>query len=129
MRDAKVTEDKVNQACEERVQEFKNLQELRKKIYEEAFCIFSTGYNQGLKAARDAPFVPLTDLRAPEFNSGGEQVHYGEDDKHLPKGPLTLPPTQPTIDPSRSPINDDLISSASHSPTASVTNSTDVAKQ
>lgn len=67
------------QACKERVQEFKNSEEPRKKIYEEAFIKFSTGYNQGLKVACDAPSVPLADLQTPEFNSNGEEVHYGKD--------------------------------------------------
>lgn len=45
LKDAKAIEDKVHQAYEKRVQEFKNLEELRKKIYEEAFRMFSIGYN------------------------------------------------------------------------------------
>lgn len=91
--------------------------------------MFSTGYNQGLKVARDAPSILLADLRALEFDSDGEEVHYGDDDNPLPEDPSLLPPTQLITNPSRSPGNDDLISFAPPSPVASVTNSNGVAKE
>lgn len=68
----------------------------------------------------------MVDLRALEFDSDGEEVHYGEDDNPLPNDPL-LPPTQPRIDTSLSPDDNDLISSAPPSCAASVTNSNGVA--
>lgn len=75
------------------MQEYKNSKELQKKIYKEAFRVFTTGYNQGLKAAHDAPSVLLADLRAPKFDFDGNEVHYEEDDNPLAKNPPPLPPT------------------------------------
>lgn len=86
-----------------------------------------TCYKQGLKAACDALFIPLADMRT-EFNSDGEEVHYGEDDNPLSKNPPSLPHTQPEIDPFRSPSNNDIVSSAPPSPTVSITNSNGVGK-
>lgn len=51
LRDVKPAEDRVHQAYEEELQEYKNSKELQKKIYEEAFRMFAICYNQGLKAA------------------------------------------------------------------------------
>lgn len=45
LEDAKTAKDRVNQAYEERVQKFKSYDELKKNIYEEAFCMFAMGYN------------------------------------------------------------------------------------
>lgn len=45
LEDAKTAKDRVNQAYEERVQKFKSSDELKEKIYEEAFCMFAMGYN------------------------------------------------------------------------------------
>lgn len=64
--------------------------ELKEKIYREAFHIFALGYNQGLKAARDAPSTPIADLQAPEVDSDGEEVSYKEDDNPLPLRTLLL---------------------------------------
>lgn len=69
LRDARTAEDRVQQACKERLQEYKGSEELCRKIYEEAFQMFTSGYNQVLKASRDALSALLADLRAPEFDS------------------------------------------------------------
>lgn len=50
--------------------------------------MFAFGFNRGLKEARAAPSTPLAQLRAPEVDSDGEKVCYGEDDRPLPKGVL-----------------------------------------
>lgn len=56
------------------MEEYKSLPELKERVYKEAFRMFASGFNQGLKAARDAPSAPLADLRAPELDSDGEEV-------------------------------------------------------
>lgn len=91
--------------------------------------MFASGYNQGFKATRDAPSAPLADLRAPEVDFDGEEVHYGEDDNPLPKDPPPLPSIQQEDNPSMPLINNDLVSSAFTSPAASVTNSNGVEKE
>lgn len=58
--------EKVQQACEVQLQEYKNSAEL-----------------QGLKTAHDAPSALLVDLRASELNFDGEEVCYGEDNNLL----------------------------------------------
>lgn len=91
--------------------------------------MLASGYNQGLKAARDAPSTPLSDLWAPEVDSDSEKVRYGEDDNPLPKHPPILPFIQQEGNPSRSPVNNDIVISAPSSPTDSVTNSNAVGQE
>lgn len=69
-----MTEGRINQACEKWVHEFRRLEEFKKKIYEEVFCLFSTGYNQGLKTAQNALTILLTNLQALEFDSNNDEV-------------------------------------------------------
>lgn len=58
---------------------------MKEKIYNEAFHMFASGYNQSLKAVRDASSTLLVALQAPEIDSDGEEVHYGEDNNPLPR--------------------------------------------
>lgn len=109
LRDTRLTEDRVQLACEERLQEYKDFtklkakikqaceawieeykasNEMKEKLYDSAFCMFASGFNQGLKAARDTPSTPLAAFRAPKVDSDGK------DDNPLPKGAL-LPPAGP----------------------------------
>lgn len=90
--------------------------------------MFATGYNQGLKAIRDALPALLIELWALEFDSNGEEVQFEEDGNPLSKARLALPPKESIIDLPRSSINDDLASTAPSSHVASATNSTDVTK-
>ncbi|XP_043811063.1 uncharacterized protein LOC122723326 [Manihot esculenta] len=48
--------------------------------------MFVSGFNRGLREARQAPSTPLAKLQAAEVDSDGEDVLYGEDDLPLPKG-------------------------------------------
>lgn len=70
--------------------------------------MFATGYNQDLKATRDALAAPLVELWALEFDSNGEEVQFEEDGNPLSKARLALPPKESVIDLPRSSINDDL---------------------
>lgn len=46
--------------------------------------MFSSSYNQGLQAARDAPSTSLAEQQALEVDSNSEEARYGEDDNPLP---------------------------------------------
>lgn len=84
--------------------------------------MFASGFNQGLKAARNAPSTPLVDLRALEVDSDDKEVCYGEDDNPLPQNTPHLPfgpQGENTIDNS---VND-LVRFAPASPATSVTHS------
>lgn len=74
-----------------RLEEYKSSIELNERVYKEAFRMFASGFNQGLRVARDAPSAPLADLWAPKLDYDGEEVHYGKDDNPLPKDPPPLP--------------------------------------
>lgn len=84
--------------------------------------MFASNYNQGLKAVRDAPSTQLANLRALEVDSDGEEVHYREDDNPLPNRAPHLPAGPQGKDNVDKPLND-LFSSGSPSPAASVTHS------
>ncbi|XP_043813807.1 uncharacterized protein LOC122723901 [Manihot esculenta] len=77
---------KIEEACEARLAEFKASDELKNEIWHRGFRMFASGFNRGLKEARDDPSTPLALLRALEVDSDGEEVCYGEDDNPLPKG-------------------------------------------
>ncbi|XP_021624753.2 golgin subfamily A member 6-like protein 2 [Manihot esculenta] len=77
---------KIEEACEARLAEFKASDELKNEIWHRGFRMFASGFNRGLKEARDDPSTPLARLQAPEVDSDGEEVCYGEDDNPLPKG-------------------------------------------
>lgn len=64
---------------------------MKEELWNKAFHMFAFVFNQGLKAARDAPSTPLAHLRAPKVNSDGEKVCYGENDNPLSKGATFLP--------------------------------------
>lgn len=113
---------KIQQACEVRLEEYKASDEMKEKVYREAFRMYASSYNQGLKVAKDAPSATLAILRPPEVDSDGEEVYYREDDNPLPKRaspPPAGPQGEDTID---KPLND-LLSSGSPSPAVSVTQS------
>lgn len=86
--------------------------------------MFASGFKQGLKAACDAPFASLADLRAPELDSDGEEVCYGEIDNLLLKNPPSLPSTHQE----GNPVND-IVSYALPSPAAFVRHSNGVGKE
>lgn len=90
--------------------------------------MFDFGYNQGLKVACDAPSASLANLRAPKVDFDGKEVRYEEDDNLLPKNSLPLPSTKQEANPSKSHVNNDLVSSAPPFLTASITNSNGVEK-
>lgn len=54
------------------IEEYKASPELNEKVYKEAFRIFASGFNQDLKAARDAPSALLADYESLKWN--GEKV-------------------------------------------------------
>lgn len=116
--------EKIQQACEAQLEEYKGQAKLKEKVYKETFCMFASSFNQGLKVARVAPSAPLTDLRALELNSDGEEDCYGEDDNLLPKNPLSLSPRLQE----GYPVND-LVSYAPPSLAASVTHFNGVGKE
>lgn len=74
------------EACEEHLDEYKASGEMKKAILDKAYRMYVTGYNRGLREARQAPDVPLAELRRREVDSDGESVLYGEDDCPLPRG-------------------------------------------
>lgn len=84
--------------------------------------MFASGYNQGLKAARDAPSILLANLRAPEVDSDGEEVCYREDGNPLPKRAPCLPSEPQGEDTVNKPFIE-LVSSGSPSLAASITHS------
>lgn len=82
--------EKIQRAYEARLEEYKAFAGLKERVYKKAFCMFASGFNQGLKAARDAPSTLLADLRSPKVNFDGKEVCYREDDNSLPKNTLPL---------------------------------------
>lgn len=95
---------------------------MKERVYREAFHMYASSYNQGLKAARDTPSTPLAVLQAPEMNFDVEEVRYREDDNPLPKR-APSPPAGPQGEDTVDKLLNDLVSSGSPSPVVSVINS------
>ncbi|XP_021598819.1 uncharacterized protein LOC110604820 [Manihot esculenta] len=84
-RDSPDLKAEIAEACQARLAEYKASDELKTAIWQKGFRMFASGFNRGLREARQAPFAPLSELRAKEEDSDGEEVLYGEDDLPLPK--------------------------------------------
>ncbi|XP_021621469.1 uncharacterized protein LOC110621498 [Manihot esculenta] len=85
-KDSSEFKTEVAEACERRLVEYKGSKVMKKAIWNKGFRMFVSGFNRGLREARHNPSTPLTELRAKEEDSDGEEVVYGEDDRPLPKG-------------------------------------------
>ena len=85
-KDSSEFEEFVAEACEEHLDEYKASSEMKQAIFDKAYRMYVTGYNRGLREARQAPDIPLAKLRRREVDSDGESVLYGEDDFPLPRG-------------------------------------------
>lgn len=59
--------------------------EFKGKIFKQSTCFYTTGFNNGLRSARESPIVPLSSLCTIEYDSDGEEVQYGPNDRALPK--------------------------------------------
>lgn len=76
----------IAEACQTRLAEYQASDEMKMAIWKKGFRMFVSGFNRGLKEARQAPSTSLAKLRAAEVDSDGKTVFYGEDDLPLPKG-------------------------------------------
>ncbi|XP_021597647.1 ribosome-binding protein 1-like [Manihot esculenta] len=85
-RDSPKLKAEIAEACQARLAKYKAFDELKTAIWQKGFRMFASGFNRGLREARQAPSTPLSELRAKEEDSDGEEVLYREDDLPLPKG-------------------------------------------
>ncbi|XP_043810672.1 golgin subfamily A member 5-like [Manihot esculenta] len=85
-RDSSEFKEFVAEACEAHLAKYLASGEMKRAIVNKALHFYSSGYNRGLREARQAPDIPLSELRKREVDSDGEPVMYGEDDFPMPRG-------------------------------------------
>ncbi|XP_043804996.1 tropomyosin-1, isoforms 9A/A/B-like [Manihot esculenta] len=85
-RDSSEFKEFVAEACEAHLAKYLASDEMKRAIVNKALHFYSSGYNRGLREARQAPDIPLSELRKREVDSDGEPVMYGEDDFPMPRG-------------------------------------------
>lgn len=86
------TKESAESIVQSQVNKYLKSDEFKGKVFEQSTCFYAMIFNDGLLKARESPIVPLSTLRAIEYNSDRKEVQYGPDDCALPK--VHPPPPQ-----------------------------------